>query len=447
MHEKIAIKLYKWLENLPRKPDGILYNSNVREDLLALEPTGDIAKRQREYVTKKLSLCCLVFATSVFLSLLLWIKGTQNREVVDNRIYREDYDGSTQILDLTASDGTQSTQLELELSPRQLSDEELGRLYEEFIPKLEQAILAENESLDCVSYDLNLVSALDGYPFKVEWIPPEDYMDTGGRLLLDEVGEPVTTQLQARISYMTFRAQYEAACCIYDRTEPLGMKEKLAAELKKTDTAEPEREYVTLPEEFQDKALTWSRTKNNTGLLFLFMTPLLSVLLYMMKDKDLHKEVELRAEEMQADYPDIVSKLSLLISAGMTVQAAWLRVAQDYRREAQRTGRKRFAYEEMLLSVHEMENGASARDALERFGRRCRLSGYTRMSTLLAQNLSKGSANLAAMLQAEASEAFEERKHAARKSGEKAGTKLLLPMMLLLGIVMVIITVPALTSC
>ena len=41
---------------------------------------------------------------------------------------------------------------------------------------------------------------------------------------------------------------------------------------------------------------------------------------------------------------------------------------------------------------------------------------------------------------------LEERKHTARKLGEKAGTKMLVPMMMLLGIVMVIITVPALTS-
>ena len=96
--------------------------------------------------------------------------------------------------------------------------------------------------------------------------------------------------------------------------------------------------------------------------------------------------------------------------------------------------------------IHGIENGTSARNALELFGRRCRLPGYTRLATLLAQNLSKGSANLTSMLQAEAADAFEERKHTARKLGEKAGTKMLVPMMMLLGIVMVIITVPALTS-
>ena len=57
MGEKIAQKLYQWLEQLPHKPDWLLYNSNVREDILALEPTADVTRRQRQYVIEKLSLC------------------------------------------------------------------------------------------------------------------------------------------------------------------------------------------------------------------------------------------------------------------------------------------------------------------------------------------------------------------------------------------------------
>lgn len=46
-------------------------------------------------------------------------------------------------------------------------------------------------------------------------------------------------------------------------------------------------------------------------------------------------------------------------------------------------------------------------------------------------------------LQQEAEHAFEERKRNARELGEKAGTRLLLPMMLMLVVVMVLIMVPA----
>ena len=46
-------------------------------------------------------------------------------------------------------------------------------------------------------------------------------------------------------------------------------------------------------------------------------------------------------------------------------------------------------------------------------------------------------------LQEEAGHSFEERKRNAREEGERAGTRLLLPMMMMLAVVMVLILVPA----
>ena len=65
---------------------------------------------------------------------------------------------------------------------------------------------------------------------------------------------------------------------------------------------------------------------------------------------------------------------------------------------------------------------------------------------LLSQNLKKGTAGLLILLKAEALDALEERKRNARRLGEEAGTKLLLPMMIMLVIVMVIIMIPAFWS-
>ena len=50
------------------------------------------------------------------------------------------------------------------------------------------------------------------------------------------------------------------------------------------------------------------------------------------------------------------------------------------------------------------------------------------------------------LLETEMWQAFENRKALARKQGEEAGTKLLLPMIGMLGVVMVIVIAPALMS-
>ena len=71
---------------------------------------------------------------------------------------------------------------------------------------------------------------------------------------------------------------------------------------------------------------------------------------------------------------------------------------------------------------------------------------YIRLSTLLAQNLKRGSSTLLERLRDEAEKAAQERLQESRKMGEEAGTKLLVPMMLMLAVVMVIIMIPAFSN-
>ena len=57
-----------------------------------------------------------------------------------------------------------------------------------------------------------------------------------------------------------------------------------------------------------------------------------------------------------------------------------------------------------------------------------------------------GSRGLLSSLQRESKDAFEERKSRAERKGEEAGTKLLVPMFMMLIIVMAVIMVPAMTT-
>ena len=69
-----------------------------------------------------------------------------------------------------------------------------------------------------------------------------------------------------------------------------------------------------------------------------------------------------------------------------------------------------------------------------------------KMGALLSQNLRKGAKGTSDMLKMEAIQAMEDRKSRARRLGEEAGVKLLLPMLLMLVIVLVIVVVPAFLS-
>lgn len=149
---------------------------------------------------------------------------------------------------------------------------------------------------------------------------------------------------------------------------------------------------------------------------------------------------------MKCDYPEIVAKLSLLVGAGMTVRMAWEKIVVDYRVRQKSGSKKRYAYEFMSEGLNMLKSGKPQIYVYEEFGMKCGIKEYMKFSSLIVQNIKKGTKELALLLTLEAKDAFKERKNMAKKYGEEAGTKLLLPMIIMLIVVMAIIMVPALMS-
>ena len=441
--ELLAKWLYGRLERMHRKPDRILHNSAVREDLQTLEPAGNTQERQKDYVIKKLSICSMIVVIGVIFSIALWIKDGIETEIVDNSIERNLYGDGSKKVSLIAEDGDEEYCISLDIEEKSYTDEELMQMIETALPDLERSILGENESIDKVAYDLRLVKSVDGYPFDVEWRVDEEYLDYEGHLVKDRLDAPVPVELTAVISCGSFALEHTFSMMICSKAVQPGKAELMERQISEQESNSRSDKKVTLPSEIGGQKIHWSYKRSYRGLLLLAATPLLVLLVYFGRDRDLHRQVEDREEQMRLDYPEIVSSLALLIGAGMTVPNAWMKIAGDYKNRKAQTGRKRYAYEEMLLTIYEMESGVPQMKAYEHFGRRCRIPSYNKLATLLSQNIRKGAANLPLLLREESKDAFEERKHLARSMGEKAGTKLLVPMMMLLGITLVIIMVPA----
>lgn len=203
-------------------------------------------------------------------------------------------------------------------------------------------------------------------------------------------------------------------------------------------------DYYYLPKEWEGKKLSWKRPKDHTGELLasLGLVAAFAVLLKSTKEKQ-EKEMK-RAEQLLADYPGLVMKFVLLIRAGMTARKAFRKIAADYKRRSPGAGR--YAYEAIITACYEMDSGIAEAEAYRRFGERCGQMKYKTFSTLLIQNLQKGSRRLGDILEKEAMEAWEERKRKARVLGEAASTKLLVPMVMMLLVVMAIIMIPAFLS-
>ncbi len=200
-----------------------------------------------------------------------------------------------------------------------------------------------------------------------------------------------------------------------------------------------------LPAELDGIPMVWSRPWDTSGNILTALCVVGVCCIPIQKQRAREQKRQERSRQMLLDYPGLVTRLALLVEAGMTVRKAFEKIALDHKRK-KRTGHVRYAYEELLRSYYEMESGVMEERAYEDFGKRCGHPKYRTLATLLIQNLKRGDQRLLDTLEKESTEAFEERKRYARVQGEAAATKLLIPMVLMLLVVLVILIVPACLS-
>ncbi len=222
------------------------------------------------------------------------------------------------------------------------------------------------------------------------------------------------------------------------------LKEQLEQAVTDYNRDKQEDGKYYLPSEVDGKRIVWSRPWDVSGGVITVLCVIAACCIPIQKLKSDEKIRQQRMRQMLLDYPNLITRLALLVEAGMTVRRAFGKIALDYKRK-RGTG-VRYAYEELLKSYYEMESGVMEERAYENFGRRCGHPKYRTLATLLAQNLRRGNRQLLELLEKESSEAFEERKRYARVQGEAAATRLLIPMVLMLLIVLVILIVPACIS-
>lgn len=339
--------------------------------------------------------------------------------------------------------------LEITVEEKEYDEEQLKKVFVQAEKKLETYILGENESLSEVRSDLNLITEIPENSIKVSW-ELDDYsiMDVQGNLKAENISDEGTLiGLRALLTYKEESRLYEFYVHVFppEKTKEQKMADKIQTLIHDSDKETKEKEYLVLPQEVEGKEIKWSYPLNFRAAEILILSLLIAVLFYFATKQKIVKEQKKKKIELQTDYPQIINRLILYMGAGMTIRTAWFKTAEEYKSNRDKRG-KRAAYEEMLHVMYEMQRGKTERECYEDFGRRCNISSYRKLSAILSQNLQKGSKGLAEILKIEAADAFEERKNLARKAGEEAGTKLLVPMFIMLAIVMAIMVVPAFFS-
>lgn len=432
----------------------------VKSAVEVMSLKGEEQSKYELYVLKKVSISIVSFFS--ILTLLLIFEAV-NYIFAHNRslsmLSRPKGEVATSIAVSMEVDEERRENIMLQIMPeeaKEMSEEEKLRFqkeqdkrkeYNKICELIHSEILQENGAFSFVGCPVYLRKEVENSNISIQWFSSSpDIIDLDGMIHNAKLSNEVEVNLKATI--IDERGQklgeYQEVLNVIPKKEfEYEMwKEDLVSSIKENR----KEDSVQLPKEYKGHRIQWKSVTDYSALEILVFGFIVSILIYLAMDERVLSELKKRKEQMLLDYPEIVNKLSLMIGAGMTVTGAWDRIVGDYEKLAPIDAKKRHAYEEMKLTNQEMKLGVSEQVAFNEFGRRCMHVEYMKLSSVLIQNLRKGGDGLTQMLAIMSKEAFEQRKIRARQMGEKAGTKLLFPMLIMLILVLVIIMVPAFWS-
>ena len=157
----------------------------------------------------------IIIAVILLITVIAFLRsGTGSIVTEDGTIMREDYTGKDLSVSLVANiEDVGSAEYGIDVSKRQLSYEELEKIYDEFYPVLINTVLNGNKSSDMITGDLCFPDSIEGYPFEISFsCKDRDCISYDGKLLASGNGK---TEITCRVTYLNWEREFILAAKYY----------------------------------------------------------------------------------------------------------------------------------------------------------------------------------------------------------------------------------------
>lgn len=174
----------------------------------------------------------------------------------------------------------------------------------------------------------------------------------------------------------------------------------------------------------------------NNPIALVFGGILAGIFVWYMNESFQDKLTE-RREEILAEFPQVLSKMTLLVNSGMLLRDAWNLIANQS---------DTALFQEMQLTAAQLDNGVSESAAYREFAERCGVKEIRKFSSMVTQGLGKGASELTVFLKDMADELWMEKRNLVKQKGEKANSKLLVPTVIIFIGILFMIMAPIITG-
>lgn len=425
--------------------------SNKRlERLTAIEVGVEKKKLIIKYWARRL-LITIGIAVGIVLMILLWMLASamSNQDTIYS-LPRASPGGEDRTSQIVVEAGDSNKLREITIAPRVLTEKQMKEEFARAEKYVKKVILGENKSLEHISKSLVLLNEIPDSPLTLSWELDQDgLIQKDGSILWKKIKKKKQTEIFLTMTYGDEQKSVAFEMMLVPPKKGIWEKFWVHWEevLAKKNNNTKHNKNMELPRVVDGLKLKYHKPKDNSWKYLLFLGGFMLLMIPVLMDQKQEKEITKRKEQLQLAYPEFIEQFVLLMGAGLTLRGAWGRMCDKYlQKKSQNEQAFHYLYEEMVVTMREMDNGVGEQKAYEMFGKRTEMLIYMKFCSLIVQNLKKGSADLLGLLEYEAVDAFAKRKENAKALGEKAGTKLLMPMMLMLLIVFIIILYSAFQS-
>lgn len=364
----------------------------------------------------------------------------------DGTLFRRELGKGSYVEELELKSDVYQGTVELEIEEKQPTKNEAKKLLEKAKKEIDATFLGENKALEQVMSDVILQDAYQDGMVAAEWsFDDYTYIGTDGVIKENELDEPELVEATAVLTCGEYQQIYRFSmqlCPCSVETE-----KGLRREIQKKIRQQPlEKSEITLPSDIAGIPLQWKKTGNMDGAMLSILGIVVCFLLPYGQKLEEQKQKKIILEKRKKDYPMLVEELSLFLAAGVTFTEAARKMTENYERRKKQTGKVQEGYELWKKLSYEMRDGVREADAIMRFGKESGRKEYKKLALLLEQNRRQGSQHMIQQLEQENLIAFEMRKNQVKREGEEASVKLLFPMMGMLGIVIVVLILPAMMT-
>lgn len=433
-----------------------------------LHPGGDWRKVLKSEDDERVRRAMMCLAAGTVLAVLSFAAGAGKMRTV---ILRPEVGEAELETEIAAEYGGGNYEIPVTLTSRLYTAEELEKAKEKAAANVSRSVLAGNPDWDHVSSDLDFSGGTGVPGISVSWESgdPEriaadgtvtaaaDNRPESGAGIREEAGtaaDAAAGMTESGKVAVTAVFEYEdeqwertfyATLVPGSRTPQEADESLLAGELARAASDRSKAEII-LPRTAGGRVVRYPDDDVSAAWMLVLLGVTAAGACMMLPVQRNRQAEKQRSEELMLCYPELVTNLTVLMSAGLSVRAAWESIVSRYQYRCSQGEPRKIVYEEMTYVRNLMQQGTFEEEAYPEFGRRCGLPPYLRLGSLLGNNIRRGNQGLLPLLREEADRAMDTRLRSARKRGEEVSSKLLLPMMLLLGLVLVILMAPAFMS-